>query len=179
MRPRTWIITDTHFGHDMLHRRGFRPFGFEDIILTNLRQLQPSDRLIHLGDVSWVEDARWHHELWENCPAETRILVRGNHDRKRSDTWFMEHGWSVVVEALWISRYGLDIEFSHVPRDLSKMVPWPEYRNIHGHTHGNTPRHGEEWERSYDPRHHIEIALEFTNYQPVMLTENKVRNVKL
>lgn len=165
-----WLVTDTHLNHEMLSRKGYRPQGFEDQILHNLSHLvREGSVLIHMGDVCIGDDAAQHARmLWAVREARSKVLIRGNHDKK-SDTWYYRAGWDLVVSELWLERYGWDIVLSHEPRVFGPgFVPWPELRNIHGHTHGNGHR-SVDVRDYYNPAYHVELALEHTNYEPVQL----------
>ena len=92
-----WIITDTHFGHDSMMKLCGRPEGFSEKILINLnRTVHCPDVLIHLGDICIGKEEYWHSELmkWACCK---KWLIRGNHDKK-SDMWYLNHGWDFVAE---------------------------------------------------------------------------------
>ena len=122
------IITDTHFGHPKIIEYG-RPADYELQLIDNLNKiLRDSDVLIHLGDVCMSNMVENHQKILDlNCAR--KWLIRGNHD-KQSDTWYIGHGWDVVVSSLTIQRYGLNITFSHKP------VTGDFDLNIHGHLHG-------------------------------------------
>lgn len=151
-----WIISDTHFGHDMLYKEGFRPEGFETTILRNLRNnIKPEDVLIHLGDVCFYREEYWHECLLDiKCK---KWLVRGNHDKKTT-TWYLSHGWDFVANEIVLAAFGENILFSHKP-----IKEFPYDVNIHGHLHeGN---HHPEFELTTK---HILISMEHT-YTPVNL----------
>lgn len=174
----TWLVTDTHLGHDMLVTRGYRPATFEDQLLANLRVIPEGDILIHLGDVCFGNEQYNHHRLLDNVAAKTKVLVRGNHDKK-SDTWYHAHGWDMVVKEMWIERFGYDIVFTHEPADLKlRYGGWETLRNIHGHTHGGAAlgdgHRMPDVAHYYDYRYHVELALELTDYRPVKLTDKFV-----
>jgi len=160
--PKIFLISDTHFNHKKLQEYTGRPENADDLILRNIYKagVTEEDTVIHLGDICIGRDERMHEQYIKQIPG-TRILVKGNHD-KRSDGWYRRHGWSFVCQS-FVNRYeGLDILFAHIP-----VVPDYRYSiQIHGHTHGGTHRLTE---TTYDPSWHMEIALEVTNYKPVLL----------
>lgn len=133
-----WIITDTHFGHTKLHDYCNRPIGFEKQILQRLDRIRKTDILIHLGDICIGNDAEWHCKFME-CVVGKKWLLKGNHDRK-SDTWYLTHGWDMVAESITLKRFGLTIALSHKP-----LIDNGFDINIHGHFH-NSPlsRHEED-----------------------------------
>lgn len=160
---RLWLITDTHFNHDALVRYCGRPPDFTRRIIKNCRQLlAPTDVLIHLGDVIF-SNAGQLDELLAEIPG-TKILVKGNHD-KRPDSWFYNKGFSFVCDAFRIE----DVIFSHIP--LPQLPPDVRL-NVHGHFHNTDHRrHEPEIADYYDDEKHRLLALEHTDYKPVLLRE--------
>jgi len=157
-----WLITDTHLGHKMLIEKGYRPADFEDKILINLnRTLKPNDVLIHLGDVCIGNDAH-NNKLITKYHNGTKILVKGNHDKK-SNKWYLEHGWDFVCEKFIDTYFGQKIIFSHEPQFIGG-----ETINIHGHWHDNDHRKEPGFEEWYCDQHRL-LALEATDYKPVEL----------
>lgn len=159
-----WIITDTHFGHEKLVQYG-RPVGFTEKILQNLYPIQKGDVLIHLGDFCIGDDEGWHHDYFKTLPIGVKNwFIRGNHDHK-SNSWYLDHGWNVVCEYLSLEMFGKKILFSHKP------MAWDgEYDiNIHGHFHDTDHRRFEGEFLKIKNGYQKLLALEKTNYQPVLL----------
>ena len=154
-----------------------RPKGFEQIILNNLsKTINSNDNLlIHLGDFCIGEDAKWHNIILSSLPCK-KWLIRGNHDRK-SNNWYFTHGWDFIAEQFLDTYFGKKILFSHTPqKDVGNFD-----LNIHGHFHNNLHRllegryviEGEKERNEIDlanltPKHKL-LAIENTNYQPVLL----------
>lgn len=159
---RIWLITDTHFGHDKLIEYG-RPEGFTERIFENLNVVKPDDLLIHLGDFCIGNDEKWHTHYMQMLDCK-HWLIRGNHDSK-SNSWYMSHGWDVVAEYLSIEMFAKKILFSHRP------MAWDGYYdvNIHGHFHDTDHRRIEGEFLKIKNAYQKLLALEFTNYQPVLL----------
>lgn len=158
------LTTDTHFNHTKMTEWG-RPEDFEARIVKGLRMVDHKDTVIHMGDVCVGNDADSHSRFFNSLPPlAKRILIRGNHDRK-SDNWYLDKGWDFICDTFTLGK----IIFSHAPQ-------MPDYRydmNIHGHTHGNEHRIADDMKYygfKYDPSWHKELALENTNYQPVLLS---------
>jgi Predicted phosphoesterase or phosphohydrolase len=108
------------------------------------------DLVIHLGDVSWKSDL-----VIGRLPGR-KVLVKGNHD-KQSYSWYMSHGFDFACEQLTMLFGGLNIIFTHKP------LIFHEYDvNIHGHLHNVA---------TVDSvcKHYL-IALEYTGYKPVLLS---------
>ena len=154
-----WIVTDTHFGHDKLIEYCSRPIGFENLLLKRIgAQVRNEDVLIHLGDICIGNDAEWHLRFMTNV-AGKKWLVKGNHDRK-SNSWYLGHGWDFVADQIAMRLFGLDIVLSHIP------VPDNGYDiNVHGHFHNSDHhRHEEELKRIKTEKHRL-VYMEH-DYQP-------------
>lgn len=163
-----YVTTDTHFNHKKLIDWG-RPEDFERRIRRSHRVIPGDAVLIHLGDFCIGKDEEMH-DMWMKTVGHVkhRILVRGNHDRK-STSWYLEHGWHAVVESLTMRLYGKNVLFTHIPANNALWAATD--LNIHGHTHGNTHRDFEIQDFYNPEEYHREIALENTNYQPVVITD--------
>jgi calcineurin-like phosphoesterase family protein len=158
-----WITTDTHFGHENLTKLCGRPPGFSEKILINMnRTITCPDIMIHLGDICMGDEEYWHKELSKWCCAK-KWLIRGNHDKK-SDTWYLEHGWSFVGELIWLNKFGKKIVLSHKPvEDIGYDI------NIHGHFHNSDLHlHEPELVAIKNNKQHL-VALEYLNYMPINL----------
>ncbi len=129
-----WVTTDTHFGHNRLTELSGRPENFEDLILRKHgNMINKNDVLIHLGDICFYKDTYWH-ERFMSINKFKVWLVRGNHDKK-SNHWYLTHGWDFVAKTIQMNIFGLDILFSHAPQpDTGYDI------NIHGHFHNNEHR---------------------------------------
>ncbi len=128
-----WLITDTHFGHENMVKKGYRPDGYEELLFYSLMAIPNDDILIHLGDVGLASDSTIHEKyIWPlRC---IKILVRGNHDHK-SNSWYLNNGWDFVCEQFMDRIYGRLILFSHIPQpDIGYDI------NIHGHLHDDDHR---------------------------------------
>jgi calcineurin-like phosphoesterase family protein len=156
-----YIITDTHFGHDMLRDTALRPADFEERIWKNLLAMKEDDLLIHLGDVCMGNDSYWHNLIVKHIKARM-VLVRGNHDSK-SDTWYYEHSWDFVCDSFSLDKFGKKILFSHEPVPNHGLDV-----NIHGHWHNNDHRIQPEFKEWYNDSYKL-LALEDIDYKPVNL----------
>jgi len=151
-----------------------RPENFETLIWKELFRLKTEDILIHLGDICIGKDDEIHQNIRQiSCK---KILVKGNHDRK-SNNWYLEHGWDFVCDKFQDTYFGKKIMFSHVP-----AVDDGEFDiNIHGHFHNTLHRllegkyvvDGEKERNERDlkvltPKHKL-LAIEYTDYKPVSL----------
>lgn len=156
---RLWVISDTHFNHEMLVREKIRPEDYNEQIIKNWNELvQDGDTVIHLGDVIFGDKNKLSEILGQL--KGIKVLVRGNHDYK-PNSWFIEQGFNHCVDQI---KYG-KILFTHEP----VLVPENIDLNIHGHLHDNTHR-AEEVKDILSKKHRL-IALEVTGYKPIKLTE--------
>ena len=157
-----WIITDTHFGHDKCIEYSGRPKEFATLLLNRLEAVcRTTDILIHLGDVCIGDDAFWHKKLSEVAPFN-QWLIRGNHDSK-SDSWYLSHGWTCVVDQLRFKKFGADVLFSHRPQADSGYD-----LNIHGHFHNSNHR-----------RHESELVAVKNDKQLLVMVEHEYRPYSL
>lgn len=159
-----WITTDTHFGHDKLFEEfNSRPPDFSERIWRALQHtLQPDDTLIHLGDICIGSDAEHHAHYIQSLECHRKILVKGNHDKK-SNQWYLEHGWDFVCQTFSDRYYGVKVLFSHVP------IARTDYHDvcIHGHFHNTDHRKHEPYFTAiYDESYHKLLALETNDYKP-------------
>lgn len=162
---RIWIISDTHFYHQKLVTLGVRPDGFEQLIFRNLLQVEPGDLLIHLGDFAIGREAEAVQAYIGFMPLVKHILVTGNHDNHTA-SWYMGKGFHLACRSFSGRYFGKHILFSHIPRPLASSIDF----NVHGHFHAGDHRSSEpEIKAIYDPKRHIKLALEETNYKPILL----------
>ena len=110
-----WLISDTHFNHSQLEEWGGRSGNWQKQIYKGLSQIPANDILIHLGDICIGNDEEVHHSIFESTAHLTsRILVRGNHDKK-SLTWYLNHNWDLVVDGLELVFMGRYLHLTHRP----------------------------------------------------------------
>lgn len=159
---KTYITSDTHFNHAKMLEFG-RPPDYEQRIVKGLSVIDSKDTLIHLGDICIGEDEMVHQKFIQPIPGR-KILVVGNHDRK-SYNWYLEHGWDFVCDMFYWKAFGKHILFSHTPKPKRSINFW-DY-NIHGHLHNNT-HHLPQYKNILTDKHLL-LALENTNYLPVIL----------
>jgi calcineurin-like phosphoesterase family protein len=160
--PITWLITDTHWNTDF---KQWRPTDYGQLIVKNCRKVMaPQDVLIHLGDVINNRQGELSDYL-EGIPANTKILIRGNHDHQ-TDIWYMGKGFNFVCDQMIIG----DVLLSHIPQ----IIPNGIRINIHGHFHDNPIEkcwlHEPHLKEIYCEQHKL-LAMEHVNYCPVQLRE--------
>jgi calcineurin-like phosphoesterase family protein len=159
-----YLISDTHFNHANIATYCDRPKEFTDLIIKNWQQIvKPEDCVIHLGDV-FIGRAEGWADIYPKLPGR-KILVRGNHDRQRSYTWWMTNGFDACCDSLVFRNVWL----THEPA-TSRAAGCN--LNVHGHLHNIW--HGfapdgpsalkidhlkNDWQRLF--------AVEYTNYGPI------------
>ncbi len=155
-----WVTTDTHFFHKKMYEYCDRPLGFEYIILKNLKDvIQEDDILIHLGDICMGRDSEAHETFIKAIKCK-KWLIRGNHDKK-SDTWYLSHGWDFIAKHIVLDIFGKNIILTHEPLKTDNLDYYD--LNIHGHMHNNLNYVKMEKQRL--------VALEYTDYKPVLLRD--------
>ena len=164
---RTLLISDTHFNHDNIKTYCDRPDDFTELLIHNwVTRVRPQDTVIHLGDFGIGPD-KGIKEILARLTGR-KILIRGNHDRGHSCSWWMDNGFDFACDAMMYRNWWL----THEP---AQKLPWTEgpscMGNIHGHLHniwhgfGNEPRTTlyNEWQRLF--------AVEYTKYCPIEFDE--------
>lgn len=156
--PRTFVISDTHFGHENIITYCGRPFAnaqeMDEALLTNWNEtVNDEDIVYHLGDVYFGKVPSFLHNL-----KGRKRLILGNHDNPKDQIL------SKVFEKIMLWRpwpeYGVIL--SHMPlldRGLGGGETYRELVSVHGHIH-TKPAPSE---------NHINVSVEWTDYKPVLL----------
>jgi calcineurin-like phosphoesterase family protein len=162
-----WIISDTHFNHNKIETYCDRPPDFTERIIRNWQQrVKPEDVIIHVGDVFIDKPAGWD-AIWPKLPGRKWLIV-GNHDKHHGASWWCQHGFDFVADAIIFRRAFI----THKP---SAFLPGRCDINIHGHLHNiwhgfhngdpkteritKSGRLKNSWQRLF--------AIEYTGYAPV------------
>lgn len=155
---KTYLIADTHFNPDNIETYCQRPADFTRLLVREwANAVHPEDTIIHLGDVAIGNYGQFVGNMLNSLPGR-KILVRGNHDRKHSNSWWMTNGFDFACDAMLFRNAWLTHEPSR------RWPPHAEY-NIHGHLHncwtgfGKFPRYWAAGQRLF--------AVEYTKYRPV------------
>lgn len=168
-----FLITDTHFGHDILVTRELRPNNFNGLIIKNLHIINeqfPNSTLIHMGDVSMCssEQRSWWADDFENATCSlNKVLVRGNHDKHSDDIYLREFGFTSICDGFFLRKFGIRIMISHKPKTDHGYFDL----NIHGHFHDNDHRtimEHKDFDAELNEKHRL-IAIETEDYKPVQL----------
>ena len=164
---KVFLMSDTHLNHAKIATYCDRPANFTDLIIKRWNErVTWADTVIHLGDVAIGPRPLVENQLRQL--AGKKILVRGNHDRASSCSWWMDHGFDFACDGL---RFR-DCWLTHEP-DTSRAGGCE--LNIHGHLHniwhGFAPNAGDE--KNATELRHLKnpwqrlFACEYTNYYPI------------
>ena len=156
---KVYCISDLHFFHFKIIQYCSR--GFNNVeemnrhMINKWNETVSDDDLVYvLGDFGFGS-AENLTNIVEELKGE-KILLMGNHDRRRSVTWWLNFGFSEVLKKP-VEIYE-NILFSHEPKEVE-----PGKINIHGHIH-NTPL-----APNFDPKTHFNVSVEVLNYTPIEL----------
>ena len=168
MKSKTWIVSDTHFGHDAIikYQRNNYINSEEmnnEIIKKWNSVISKDDIVIHLGDVS-VDMSKDELKKIIKKLNGSKILIPGNHEREnlKNDRHFYNYvGFDNVEQDIKHMVIG-KLVLSHEPIDFM-----PEgYFNIHGHVHQNPSR-----ELFNEDPFRLNVCMEKT-LEPLLLEED-------
>lgn len=169
---KTWLISDTHFGHENIKQFCHRPQDVEQIMMEEwARAIGPDDTALHLGDLSYRNNAFFKHMIAKHLTGN-KLLIKGNHDKGRP-SFYRDSGFK-ITKPFYIdfkapeSKKAYQVQFSHYPwRPEDGPIP-PFIIRIHGHIHNNG--YDREVFRPYR-RNQINVSAEMMKYKPVNLRE--------
>ena len=141
----TFLIADTHFDHDNKYggiiKYCNRPFSCIDEMNETYvhdwnEDVKRGDKVIHVGDFAFRRAKFFFDQL-----NGEKLLIKGNHDKRRSGVLQLNWGWVK-------SDYGLTIGDTY-----SWLYHWPCWswdRSFHGsfHFYGHVHEKTREWGRS-------------------------------
>jgi len=180
--PATFLVSDTHFGHEktctMFKRADgtpLRPFKTveemdEEMVRRWNERVGKKDKVYHLGD---VVINRKYLEILGRLNGD-KVLIRGNHDIFKLEDYtqyFRDvRGYHVMNGMI----------FSHVPVHPESLGRFGV--NVHGHLHyqrvkkivGVDKTGAFTYSDEIDPRYHC-VCVEQTDYTPITLEEVKKR----
>lgn len=184
--PTSWLISDTHFGHEKtctVFKRAdgspLRPFSCaeemdEFMIKAWNERVRPNDKVYHLGDV--VINRKFLYILGRL--NGDKVLIRGNHDIFKLEDY----------TPYFRDIRGYDVKngmiLSHVPIHLESISRFG--CNIHGHLHANRvmkvngidKKTGElQYSDEVDPRY-FNVSVEQIDFAPISLEEVYNRIIK-
>ena len=181
----TWLVSDTHFGHDNIVGFCHRPEDHEQVMIAEWRRAVPDDAtLLHLGDLCYRSNARFKNLTAKELTGARKLLIAGNHDRQRFSFYrdcgfklarpfsirvFPNQGYGMALTAPDdASTAAWTVSFSHYPwsvEDDGREMTDRDLR-VHGHIHNNGYSRDK-----FVPflRNHVNLSLEQTKYTPVNL----------
>ena len=140
IRPRIWVISDTHFFHRNIIKYDELPFRDENEMTTRLIELwnkcvKPKDIIIHLGDFGFG-----NKEKLRDIAGRLngyKILILGNHDRHSKS--FFRSIFNEVYNGYYQLKYqNRTIYFLHNPNKITQCGLSKEKDYIvYGHIHKN------------------------------------------
>lgn len=148
---KTFVTSDTHFGHFNIIRYCNRPFTSVSDMNSGLidrwnASVSASDTVYHLGDFAFLPEMEIL-EIMRKLKGN-KIIVPGNHDKKLLRIWNDPQKYSLdplpftITEKIFnLKADGKLFILCHFP-----MHEWEEKHHgtihLHGHTHGNSGHHG-------------------------------------
>jgi len=174
---KVYLVSDTHFYHHKLIEVCNRPQNFEQKIINQWKNTVSSNDIVyHLGDVTFGSQEKLK-EIMKDLPG-TKILIKGNHDKKNSNNWFIQSGFAAVFDEVKTGN----VILSHCPISLTKEEIDKGIINIHGHFHNCAVERWEPELKELITNNHFLLILEEINYCPVSLELAKkkkfVKNTK-
>jgi calcineurin-like phosphoesterase family protein len=152
---KVWFIADLHFGHESIIEYEHRPFISVDEMDKELidrwnNTVKPDDKVFVLGDVSFHNSAETI-KLVKSLVGH-KYLILGNHDRKKSVSYWKRAGFEEVYKypIIYKEYYML----SHEPLYVNTNMP---YANVHGHIHGQEMK----------SKQYVNVGVEHTGYAPI------------
>lgn len=140
-----WLSSDPHFGHYTNEERGViqfcgRPWPavpgtpeMNEALIESYQVVGKDDRFIFLGDMFFRTRTDDMKKIMDRIPGE-KILIRGNHDDRKSNKKWMELGFTAVFRHMsWFDeRLGCDVVLNHDP--VASIVV-PDAIVLCGHVH--------------------------------------------
>lgn len=163
--PETFLVADTHFGHEKLcssftrdNGEFIRPFNNaeemnEEMVKRWNDTVRPNDLVYHLGDVTI------NHKFLSILGRLNgrKRLIMGNHDNAKVGT-YMEY-----FQRLYCSYAFEGFLATHIPVHESQLYRFGH--NVHGHLH----------EKSLGDPRYLCVSVEHTDYRPIALYEVRKR----
>lgn len=178
----TFLVSDTHFGHEKTcttfkNKDGspLRPFANADEMNEQMVQrwnavVRPQDKVYHLGDV--VINKKFLNIMFRLNGSKR--LIRGNHDIMKTKDYMAkdENGVPMFSEVYGV-RVLDDMILSHIPLHPESITA-RFGTNVHGHLHNNEVMRTVNGEQEPDPRY-LCVCVEHTNFTPISLDEVRER----
>lgn len=151
-----YIISDNHFNHEAIIGYESRPFASvkemnEYMIKKWNSVISNKDTIYHVGDFAWGNFEAVQAIL--SRLNGRKILIKGNHDEHKSDTWWKRAGFDDVISGGIIKDKFYFI--THEPMYMNEHMP---YVNIHGHLHS----------QEYKSSQYFNVSVELHDYTPIL-----------
>lgn len=155
-----YFIADTHMGHYNIIKYENRPFISvqemnQYMINTWNKIIKPNDMIYHIGDFGLGKSQELIN-LGQQLNGK-KILIKGNHDKRNTNTFWRRCGFEKVYNKLMIKENNQKFILTHVP--LLKIPK--NYINLYGHVHTINDR----CSNSYC------VSVENIDYKPISLEE--------
>ncbi len=160
----TFLISDTHFGHEGIIRLCNRPFvnvrEMDDAMIEGWNAVvRRDDTVIHCGDFAYRYPVDKLPALFAALNGK-KVLVRGNHDGP------------ATLALPWVSQHDIlyaSIDSQRVVACHYAMRTWPGIRKgalmLYGHNHGRLPGNSQS----------MDIGVDVMGFAPVRLNTIKAR----
>lgn len=168
----TWIIADSHFGHDNIMRFCHRPEDHTRVMVDAWREAVPTinSTLLHLGDLTYRGKQKFIDHIAPRLTGERKLLMLGNHDK--ADREYYDEAGFEIIKPFEMNFEGRMVEFDHYPHD-SRQDGWdhpPENTwRVHGHIHNNGYGPPPVWPHVPYMLRQINVSAEMLKYRPVNL----------
>lgn len=160
----TWIVSDTHFGHQNIIGFCHRPPEHEEAMIQEWRdEVPPEAAVVHLGDLSWKNNAWFKNLIAPNLTGARKFIILGNHDKQRY-SFYRDSGFK-IIKPFEITYAERRVTFDHYPL---KRPPHPKQVHLHGHIHNNGYG-GKDSPFTPFAAQQINLSVEQTKYRPVNL----------
>ena len=166
--PKTYFISDTHFGHANILKfePEKRPFANVDemneyIIAQWNAIVRPEDTVWHLGDVYF--GGKENLQLCKRLMGHKKLIL-GNHD-KGDVQEYLDVGFESIHGMVKMKMHGTCAWLTHGPLNDNEFNHGCTI-NIHGHTHGRLVHNGNKLDDRY-----INVCVEYTGCKPVALED--------
>jgi len=165
--PATFIISDTHFGHENACTKfkrqdgsPLRPFSCaeecdEHMVKVWNERVRPNDKVYHLGD---VVIAKRHLQTLSRLNGD-KVLIKGNHDIFKLEEYTAHFR---DIRAYHVLN---GMIMSHVPVHPFSLERFGA--NIHGHLHANRVL---DHEGKIDPRY-FNASVECIDFAPILFED--------
>ena len=169
MEQKIFIISDTHFNHQMLVREDKRNFksidDMNELIIQNWnKKVSDEDLIYHLGDVALNRKVDYEKTILPRLKGQ-KIFIQGNHDVKNIS----------ITQSIIIKYFGILIEMVHKAMDTTKKTKIVLHGHVHKTGYQDMPFKGDYINdhifKDLEGRYFYNCNLEYHKYKPKPLSE--------